>query len=394
MIPLQAIKLLLPKSPTRDIGCWADGDKVHMKFMNETFMVDVILPALSHDTWAGSLHMYSLNRKGFQTLCAAKSGFNLSTKVLGKISKLGDTISPIIVGKYGNSTDMSTPYSEEISAEEADLVLYNSGPAFQKDLEFTVSAIANSGNNDRVMNALVHVSDNKIHLVSTDGHRLHKKEIAAGNYSLQLEGEHLRTVPGKIMNIFSMIPGARLTLSSPSPSKPGIEAGSITFDSEIHGEDKKCEIRFQNLSPANFPRYQHVIPYASKITFSSKVKPLIKAVRQAAKLSSEKVMYFLCDGSGSGDGDNLKLKVKVSRDGDDGDDREYVEIPVEGAAIENKFEYAIAVNPSYFIDALSGFEEVSIEFKDALSPITIKDANDKSQNDKVDNIAIVMPIRL
>lgn len=356
-----------------------------MSFMNDTFMVDVILPALTDEEWVGSLHMYSLNRKGFQTLCAAKSGFSLSTRVLGKVSKLGDTVSPLIVSKHGSGAEMPSPFSRGVTAEEADLVLYNSGSAFQKDLEFTVSAIAGSGYNESIMNTLVHVSDDKIRLVSTDGHRLHKSTVAAGNYSLQLEGEHLRTVPGKIMNIFSMIPGARLTLSTPSPSKPGIEAGSITFESEIHGEDKKCEIRFRNLSTVNFPRYQHVIPYASNTTFSSKVKPLIKAVRQAAKLSSDRVMYFLCDG------DNLKFKVKVSRDGDD---REYVEIPVEGAAIENKFEYAIAVNPSYFIDALSSFEEVSVEFKDSLSPITIKDAKDKSQNDKVDNIAIVMPIRL
>jgi DNA polymerase III sliding clamp (beta) subunit (PCNA family) len=385
MIPIFAIKLLLPKTPSGDVKCWSKNGISYLSFVNDTHKIDVILPAFDQEEWAGSLHMYALNRKGFQSLCATKGGLCLSTKAFGKTPNLSDVSSPIIASQRGYVDDtLIFPHSGEICGEEADLVLYNSGSDFRKRLDSNLYAVANSGYNESIMNTLVHVTESKVHLVSTDGHRLHKNELAAGDYCLRLEGEeHLRTVSGKIMNIFSMIPGARLMLSK-SPTS-GTEVGAIVFDSGINGINKKCEIRFQSLSSVSFPRYQHVIPYTDRTTFSCKVKPLIKATKQAAKLSSNDIMHFVCEG------DTLKLKVSVSREGDD---TEFAEFVVGEALIENKFNYPIAVKPRYFIEALNGFDSVSVTLTGSLNPVVIKDVKDNSQNDKADNLALVMPIRL
>jgi DNA polymerase III subunit beta len=220
--------------------------------------------------------------------------------------------------------------------------------------------------------ALLEWEGDRGRMVTTDGHRLSKMELAVG-------GEHSQStmlVPLKgIQELHRLCEEARAERDGEaSPEVEIIQSGSSAFF-RIGG------FRFSvKLVDAQFPPYQQVIPGASDHTVTAPrgaVAEALKAVSIAASDRTGGVKLTLTAGA-------IRLSSESPESGDSFDE---LAVDYDGP------ELTIGFNARYFLDVLGSIleEDITIGISGELDPVVIRPAVDSSGEAYV---AVIMPMRI
>jgi DNA polymerase-3 subunit beta len=209
---------------------------------------------------------------------------------------------------------------------------------------------------------LMEMSDSKIKLVATDGHRLALSEF---NTETGVVNDKQIIIPRK-----AVLELSRLLDANDSPVRIGlsqnhirVEAGSLVFTSK--------------LIDGKFPDYKRVIPIDGNKTLEINRETLKQTLSRIAILSNEKyrgIRLTLVSGS-----------LSIQANNPDQEEAEE-ELPVN----YDEGEMEIGFNVTYIIDVLNVIdsEDVHIKLKDSNSSCIISDSKDSS------SLYVVMPMRL
>ena len=216
--------------------------------------------------------------------------------------------------------------------------------------------------------ALFSLEDNRVRMVTTDGHRLSKMEIRAP----EISGESNMLIPLK-----GILELRRLCDESVSDTSDDKAAHIRILQS---GPNIYCELagfRFSvKLVDAQFPPYQQVIPAQSENAIRA-LQDALKAVSLAASDRTGGVKLTLSAGS-------LRVESESPEAGEGFD-----ELPVdyEGETV------TIGLNAKYFLDVLGAIneDEVILGLSGELDPAVIRPSNNSPDSDY---LAVVMPMRI
>ena len=210
------------------------------------------------------------------------------------------------------------------------------------------------------------LSDGKLQMVATDGHRL---ALAAS----QIEQSSDRDETLKVI----------------VPKKALIELGKLTAGSDDNLELSRdenhlyFEIQNRNLTSrmlaGQFPNYELVLPKNNDKSVTLNVDKITQAIRRAALMADERSHGVKVDLAGN------QLSI-TSQSADVGEARELIPIDYNGENL------SIGFNAQYLLDFLGvvGTDEVLFEFKDEQSPALMRPAGDEQSNYKY----VIMPMRL
>jgi len=204
----------------------------------------------------------------------------------------------------------------------------------------------------------------KLRMVATDGHRLaYVDRSFGGNIEAFAEGV---IVPRKGLSELKKL----LDEDDSDEIELGFEGNS--------GLARKGEVILTlRLIEGEFPNYRNVIPEEGSQRLVLERDAFVRALRRVALLSSDRsraVNLALSPGE-------LSL---TSKNPDLGEAHESLEVDYAAEAI------TIAFNARYLVDAVNALasKEVSLVFKDALSPMRVTPTDDE------DTLAVVMPMRI
>ena len=209
---------------------------------------------------------------------------------------------------------------------------------------------------------LMEISDGKVKMVATDGHRLALSEI---NIDISLNDGKQIIIPRK-----AALELSRLLESSDSP------ANIILSQNHIRVETGKL-VFTSKLIDGKFPDYNRVIPVDGNKILKVNRESLKRSMNRIAILSNEKyrgIRLTLAPG-------NLAIQANNP---DQEEAEEELSVNYDEAEIE------IGFNVTYLIDVLNvlASEDVDIKLKDANSSCIISDSEDSS------SLYVVMPMRL
>lgn len=220
--------------------------------------------------------------------------------------------------------------------------------------------------------ALFELEDNRLRMVTTDGHRLSKMEIRAP----EMSGEGSMLIPLKGVTELRRLCDEALSDSSDDevPKLRLVKTGP-----NVH-----CQLAgFQfsvKLVDAQFPPYQQVIPSQSEHVVRAPrlgLADALKAVSLAASDRTGGVKISLSEGV-------LRVESESPEAGEGFD-----EIPVDhsGPAL------TIGLNARYFLDVLGSItdDEVILGISGELDPAVVRPGGDASDRDY---LAVVMPMRI
>lgn len=220
--------------------------------------------------------------------------------------------------------------------------------------------------------ALFEMEDNRVRMVTTDGHRLSKMEIRAR----EVKGQGSMLIPLKgILELRRLCDEA--VADGSSDQAPHVKL--MKFGPNVH-----CELgsfRFSvKLVDAQFPPYQQVIPAQSASAFRAPRGALadaLKAVSIAASDRTGGVKLTLSSG---------KLRVE-SESPEAGEGFDEVAIDYDGEGL------TMGLNARYFLDVLSAItdDEVIIGMSGELDPAVIRPGGEAGDRDY---LAVVMPMRI
>jgi DNA polymerase-3 subunit beta len=220
--------------------------------------------------------------------------------------------------------------------------------------------------------ALFELEDNRLRMVTTDGHRLSKMEIRAA----EISGEGTMLIPLKgILELRRLCDEAISDTSGDEPPKIRLLKSGPNVYSELAG------FRFSvKLVDAQFPPYQQVIPAQSASAIRaprSALSDALKAVSIAASDRTGGVKLSLSSGA-------LRVESESPEAGEGFD-----ELPVdyEGEGL------TIGLNAKYFLDVLSSItdDEVILGLSGELDPAVIRPGGEASDRDY---LAVIMPMRI
>ena len=228
----------------------------------------------------------------------------------------------------------------------------------------TVFAITQEESRYALNGSLLILSDGKLQMVATDGHRL---ALAASEIE-QSSDEALKVIV---------------------PKKALIELGKLTAGSDDNLELSRdenhlyFEIQNRNLTSrmlaGQFPNYELVLPKNNDKSVTLNVDKITQAIRRAALMADERSHGVKVDLAGN------QLSI-TSQSADVGEAREVIPIDYTGESL------SIGFNAQYLLDFLGvvGTDEVLFEFKDEQSPALMRPAGDEQSNYKY----VIMPMRL
>lgn len=217
----------------------------------------------------------------------------------------------------------------------------------------------------------LHINNNQLCAVATDGHRL---SLASTQVSIK---DHKLGViiPRKtIQESLKIIKDNR----------------NINSDVEITFSDNKIKFNFNNiiliskLIDSVFPDYRHFIPDDNPNQLKINVKSLANAIDRVSTITVEKFravkLHITNDKvivSGSGDSKGFGSEIITFSD-------------LEGDNFYNGQDVAIGFNPSYILNVLNviNHDQVQIFINASLSPVLIKGLEQEN------NIFVIMPIRV
>lgn len=220
--------------------------------------------------------------------------------------------------------------------------------------------------------ALFELEDNRLRMVTTDGHRLSKMEIRAPEVS----GEGSMLIPLK-----GILELRRLCDEAISDTS-GDEAPHIRILKS--GPNVYCELagfRFSvKLVDAQFPPYQQVIPAQSASAVRaprSGLSDALKAVSIAASDRTGGVKITLSAGA-------LRVESESPEAGEGFDE---IAVDYDGAGL------TMGLNAKYLLDVLSAVtdDEVILGMSGELDPAVIRPGGEASDRDY---LAVVMPMRI
>jgi DNA polymerase-3 subunit beta len=228
----------------------------------------------------------------------------------------------------------------------------------------TVFAITQEESRYALNGSLLILSDGKLQMVATDGHRL---ALAASDIE-QSSDEALKVIV---------------------PKKALIELGKLTAglddNLELSRDENHLYFEIQNrnltsrMLAGQFPNYELVLPKNNDKSVTLNVDKLTQAIRRAALMADERSHGVKVDLAGN------QLSI-TSQSADVGEAREVIPIDYTGESL------SIGFNAQYLLDFLGvvGTDEVLFEFKDEQSPALMRPAGDEQSSYKY----VIMPMRL
>lgn len=219
--------------------------------------------------------------------------------------------------------------------------------------------------------ALFELEDNRVRMVTTDGHRLSKMEIRAP----EVKGKSSMLIPLKgILELRRLCDEALGDSTDEAPKMRVMKDGPNVYF-ELGG------FRFSvKLVDAQFPPYQQVIPAQSANAIRAprgQLSEALKAVSLAASDRTGGVKLTL--GSGA-----LRVESESPEAGAGFD-----EVPVDYAG----GQLTIGLNAKYFLDVLNAItdDEIILGVSGELDPAVIRPGGDTTDRDY---LAVVMPMRI
>ncbi len=245
-------------------------------------------------------------------------------------------------------------------------------PVLSRLIASTYFSISSDETRLHLSSALFEMEDNRVRMVTTDGHRLSKMEIRARD----VKGQASMLIPLKgILELRRLCDEA--VADGSSDQAPHVRL--MKFGPNVH-----CELgsfRFSvKLVDAQFPPYQQVIPAQSASAFRAPRGALadaLKAVSIAASDRTGGVKLTLSSG---------KLRVE-SESPEAGEGFDEVAIDYDGEGL------TMGLNARYFLDVLSAItdDEVIIGMSGELDPAVIRPGGEAGDRDY---LAVVMPMRI
>lgn len=220
--------------------------------------------------------------------------------------------------------------------------------------------------------ALFELEDNRLRMVTTDGHRLSKMEVRAPEVS----GSGSMLIPLKgILELRRLCEEA----ISEAEDEDGKKIRLLKSGPNVHAQ--LAGFRFSvKLVDATFPPYQQVIPSQSESAVRAPRGPLsdaLKAVSLAANDRTGGVKISLSQGA-------LRVESESPEAGEGFDE---ISVDYTGP------ELTIGLNAKYFLDVLSAItdDEVILGLSGELDPAVIRPGGEASDRDY---LAVVMPMRI
>ncbi len=236
----------------------------------------------------------------------------------------------------------------------------------------TYFSISNDETRLHLSSALFEMEDNRVRMVTTDGHRLSKMEIRAP----EVEGQASMLIPLKgILELRRLCDEAM----SDSSSEGAPEIKLMKFGPNVY-----CQLSAFHFSvklvDAQFPPYQQVIPAQSASAVRaprSSLSDALKAVSIAASDRTGGVKLTL--GSGA-----LRVESESPEAGEGFDE---IAIDYDGEGL------TMGLNARYFLDVLSAMtdDEVILGMSGELDPAVIRPGGEGGDSDY---LAVVMPMRI
>ena len=231
----------------------------------------------------------------------------------------------------------------------------------------TVFAITQEESRYALNGALVLVSEGKLQMVATDGHRLALAASALESADMGEREEQKVIIPKKALNELS-----KLTASA---------EGALDFSKDENHLYFKLDQRqlTSRMLAGQFPNYELVLPKNNDKVIPLNTERIAQSIRRAALMADERshgVKFELSSG---------KLNI-TSQSADVGEAREMIPVDYNGDTVN------IGFNAQYLLDFLGvvGTEEITIELKDDQSPALMKPSGDG----QYDYRYVVMPMRL
>ncbi|MCH2109756.1 MAG: DNA polymerase III subunit beta [Polyangiaceae bacterium] len=220
--------------------------------------------------------------------------------------------------------------------------------------------------------ALFELEDNRVRMVTTDGHRLSKMEIRTPEVS----GSATMLIPLKgIQELRRLSEEAIGASTNDEPAKIKIVQSGPNVHCELAG------FRFSvKLVDAQFPPYHQVIPAQSENAIRAPrglLSDALKAVSLAASDRTGGVKLTLSDGT-------LRVESESPEAGEGFDE---LSVDYTGETL------TIGLNAKYFLDVLSAIsdDEVILGLSGELDPGVIRPGGDGEDRDY---LAVVMPMRI
>lgn len=236
----------------------------------------------------------------------------------------------------------------------------------------TYFSISNDETRLHLSSALFEMEDNRVRMVTTDGHRLSKMEIRAPEVS----GTGSMLIPLKgILELRRLCDEAISDTSGEEAPKIRLLKSGPNVYSELAG------FRFSvKLVDAQFPPYQQVIPAQSASAVRAPrgaLSDALKAVSIAASDRTGGVKLSLSQGA-------LRVESESPEAGE-GFDELTVDYQGEGLTI--------GLNAKYFLDVLSAIsdDEVILGLSGELDPAVVRPGGEASDRDY---LAVIMPMRI
>src|SRR5262249_9469199 len=232
----------------------------------------------------------------------------------------------------------------------------------------TVFAITQEESRYALNGALLLLSDGRLQMVATDGHRLALAASSIDQTEVRAETDHLKVIIPKkaLTELVKLTAGAEEEL-------------------ELSRDENHLYFEIQNryltsrMVAGQFPNYELVLPKNNDKTISLNVDKVSQAIRRAALMADERSHGVKIDLA------NGKLSI-TAQSADVGEAREVIPLDYSGDNL------SIGFNAQYVLDFLGvvGTDEVVFEFKDEQSPALLRPQEDGQSEYKY----VVMPMRL
>lgn len=252
------------------------------------------------------------------------------------------------------------------SSDEAGLIIPSS--AMHNLISRTIYAITQEESRYALNGSLLLLSENKLQMVATDGHRL-----SLASATLEQSSSFTQAEPLKVI-----IP--RKALSELLKLTSGADEMVEFARDENHLFFKVGHRQLTSrMLAGQFPNYELVLPKNNDKVVPLNADKLTQAIRRAALMADERshgVKFELSKG---------KLDI-TSQSADVGEAREVIPIDYTGEKL------GIGFNAQYLLDFLNvvGTEEIAFEFKDDQSPALMRPPAESTYDFRY----VVMPMRL
>nr|MCU0677888.1 DNA polymerase III subunit beta [Myxococcota bacterium] len=252
--------------------------------------------------------------------------------------------------------------------------------------------------------ALFETNGRVARMVTTDGHRLSKAEVAIGDVQSASPLEILIPHRG-VAELKKLVDEARAdakatkSAGGEASARPTIDVTAANGTAFFRRDDTNAHVVLSvKLVDERFPPYSKVIPAGATKRVVCGRESLMAALKRVSLLSNDKsggVHLKLAGGSKAkgaseeGAREGVGTLALGSNNPDRGEGVEEIDVDYVGESLE------IGFNAKYLLETLGAMtcDEVALELSKELDPGVIRQAGDGT-NDGVDFVGVVMPMRI